>query len=131
MYSRAPEESLARFASSNDYLDTFYRIFLGSNKAMAAHFEKVDLDSQKMKLSVSLPQFLALPLLAPDAPERSEAIEKHRKAHLGRGSKESYQLWVDTVCKTFRQHDPKYTDAIDRELRERLTQAVELVRGSN
>lgn len=131
MASTAPEDSLARCAVNEDYLDTFYELFFSSHPAMKHHFSSVDMAGQKQKLASSLPQFLALPLLGKNSPELLAAVEKHRGTHLGRGSKEGYQIWVDTVCQTFRRHDPEYSDSIDCELRQRLTTAVELVRGQS
>lgn len=127
--SRAPEESLARCAKDGRYLDTFYRLFFQNRPLLQRKFAGVDMAEQKRKLAQTLPQFLRLPLLSADSPEVTQAVEKHRHAHRGGGSSATYDLWIDTVCQTFRQHDALYSDTVDRELRERLAMAVEIVRG--
>ncbi len=129
--SHAPEESLDRFAKDGRYLDTFYRLFFHNRPLLQRKFAGVDMSEQKRKLAQTLPQFLRLPLLPADSPEVAQAVERHRHTHRGGGSFATYDVWIDTVCQTFRQHDPLYSDSIERELRERLTRAVEIVRGNS
>ena len=129
--SRAPEECLARCAVDGLYLDTFYQLLFRNHPEFERRFAGVDMDQQKKRLSETLPRFLQLPTLPADAPEVAEAIERHRHTHRGEARFAAYDAWIATVCQTLRQHDPLYSDEIEREVRQRLTRAVEIVRGAS
>lgn len=121
------QKSLTRCFNTTGFLDTFYDILFQKAPKMKEHFQHVDMDLQKERLAARLPMLIGLPSLDPDSPELAQARLEHKARH-AHGRRENYELWIESVCETFRRHDDLFTPDLEANLRETLTTAIDLLK---
>jgi hypothetical protein len=123
----------ARCTEDESYMVTFYDILLQRSPHFRHLFAQVDMEQQRQRLRQRLPMLLELPDLPPDSERLAWARQQHaQRHHLGDGegsaSDQNYALWTDTLCQTFRRCDPSFDDELEAALRQRLGQAIALLR---
>ena len=117
-------DSLERCGHASEFLGDFYRHFIKSSPGIAAKFADTDLKAQTRVLKTSF--YMAM--LAADA--QSEACEyldriAKRHNHLDLDIKpEYYDLWLDSMIATVREHDPQFNDEIEQVWRSFMQPAI-------
>ena len=120
------KECVARCTANNEYLDTFYRIFLSRSEKARERFVNVDMDQQKQRLAKALPRLLAIADIDPQSRVAQETREAHRGRHKG-GPPTDYAAWIESLCETFKHHDKLFDDELQTLLTERLRRSVRII----
>lgn len=96
-------QSYGRCCASAGFFDDFYAAFLASSPAVREKFVRTDMTAQKQLLRAGI---LNLALFARGMPDtKLRALgESHSRARLDIRP-ELYDLWIDALLKTIRQHD--------------------------
>ena len=87
------------------FFDTFYDKFLASSSAVAEKFLHTDLQRQKRMLQKSLVYLTKLysDLKVPEELSYVAALHSHSQKDIDPGL---YDLWLDSLIDTVREHDP-------------------------
>lgn len=121
-------ESYDRCCASSGFFDTFYDNFLATDDGIAAKFARTDFRKQKALLKASI-----LIMITIDADDRDarEALERIGKTHAHDGHDIPgwmYDLWLDSLCQTIREHDRQTTPQLEQAWREQLQGGIDLIK---
>lgn len=120
-------QSLDRCEANGDFGRTFYDIFLQSSSQVAEYFAGTDLARQRIVLRDSV-----LMLATRDV---SDEEARQELDHLGRQHSRDcrnvlpvlYELWLDSVCLTVRQLDPRWSEELEGKWRVRLRPGLQII----
>lgn len=121
--------SYGRCSMKPEFFDTFYDIFLKSSDAIAAMFKNTDFTKQKALLKSGI----AFTLMY--AKDEKAAFAKMKLDHIGdihkRGHRDvppnMYPLWIDSLMKSVKQHDPEFSPALEQDWRTTIKPAIDLL----
>jgi hemoglobin-like flavoprotein len=120
--------SLDRCLGHPRFLDRFYEIFMASSPEIAARFSHTDFERQKAALTQSL--YLMVLAMQGGRPA-IEYLDRVARRH-GRESldvrPELYDGWLECLIRTVREHDPEFSDEIERGWRETMRFGIEFMR---
>jgi hemoglobin-like flavoprotein len=121
--------SYGRCSMSPGFFDSFYDIFLKSSPDVAPMFANTDFSKQKVliKSGISFVIMYAKDQQGAFAKAKLDFIgEVHDHVH--RNVKANmYPLWIDSLLKAVQKHDPEYTPQLDKEWREVIKPAIDLL----
>jgi len=105
-------DSYHRCRLHGDFFEDFYVRFLALSPEIAELFRHTDFNRQKQMLKLSLFQLLNFYADIPAAIEEVDSLAvRHRELKI---SEHHYELWLNALCETVAQHDPKFTPELDR-----------------
>ena len=129
---QAVQQSLGRCllnkARGKDFLDAFYDEFLAADPRIKPMFAKTDMAKQKSLLRQGLTMLVMYSGgvgLAQNT-VRQLAV-KHDHEHLNIPPS-MYPLWVDSLLRCVKLHDPKYTDELGGWWREAVQIGIEVMK---
>ena len=120
--------SLDRCLGHPKFLDRFYEHFMASSPEIAERFRDTDFDRQKAALT----QSLYLLILALDGGEAAIAYLDQVARRHGRSAldvrPELYDGWLECLIRTVREHDPEFSDDVERAWRETMRFGIAFMR---
>jgi len=96
-------QSYGRCCASAGFFDDFYAAFLASSPAVREKFVRTDMTAQKQLLRAGILNLVLFARGMPDTKLRALG-ESYSRARLDIRP-ELYDLWIDALLKTIRQHD--------------------------
>ncbi len=112
----------------DEFFVDFYDHFMSSSEAIKNRFVNTDMTAQRHLLRNGVLQLI---LTARGMPDRKlKALgESHNRSNYNI-QPEWYSLWLDSLMKTVRRHDPEYTKDLENAWKEVLTPGIDLIRGA-
>lgn len=121
------QASFERCDASGSFADQFYDVFLASSPEIAPLFAKTDFTKQRKLLRATVYIMVSRDLEDADARQTLERIgSSHSQSGLNIRP-ELYELWLDSLCETVKRMDPEWTPEVEREWRDRMRPAIELM----
>lgn len=124
---QAVQESYDRCLKDDTFFDTFYDLFLVKSPEIPPLFKDTDFRKQKQVVRVSVLMMIRLGL---GEPQTREAIEKLGEIHSSRDRNirpELYDLWLNSLCESVKQHDPEYTPELEQQWRDTMQPGTDLM----
>lgn len=117
--------SYYRCRQGDGFFDTFYERFLAKSPAIAERFAQTDFKWQKLMLRQSLLDMLGFYRGLDGTAEEIERLGRRHKelevqAHM-------YDMWLDALCESIREHDAKYTPELELLWREAMQKSIDLI----
>jgi hemoglobin-like flavoprotein len=123
MPNEAVIASYHRCRESDEFIDTFYDIFLARSPEIAQMFADTNFKIQKLMLRESLMEML---FFAQGMPGAAKEIEKLGRRHKQLGVKpEMFVIWLDSLCEAVERHDCEYTPELALEWRHVMQQGID------
>lgn len=122
--------SLKRCLASPDFLTKFYDLFVGSSDEVREKFRNTDFEAQKRMLADSLYAIAVAAQGQKEGPgwaELARLAERHGSADLD-VRPGLYDLWLDCLLEAARQHDPRFSPAIEKAWRKTLAVGIDYMR---
>ena len=117
-------DSLERCSANPDFLDHFYRTFIGSSPEVAEKFKHTDFKRQKILLKTSLYMMM---LAAMGKSDLARIADVHsRKGHDIRPG--LYDLWLDCLVRTVEEFDPAFSANTASVWRNMMTPGIEFMK---
>ncbi|MGD9719919.1 MAG: globin domain-containing protein [Pirellulales bacterium] len=119
--------SYHRCEAAGGLFDSFYEIFFAKSPEIPPMFEKTDMERQKQDAMASI--LMALRLASGDLIAR-QYIQQIAETHSRRGYRirpELYDLWLDALCEAIVRHDPKYSPDLEKNWRQAMRPAIDLM----
>lgn len=117
-------QSYGRMLAAGGLFPRFYQILTASSPRVAAMFSDTDLDVHYERLEQSLTMSLLFPQENVIAQQTIDRIRiSHQKARLNIAP-EMYDVWLDSLMKAFREHDPMFRDDLEQLWRKVLAVAI-------
>jgi len=122
------QASFGRCCLHPNFLDTFYNAFMATSPEVARLFKNTDFTRQKKMLQMSLNLLIshAMGIGIVDG-YLHQLAEKHSRHHLN-VEPHHYTAWLNSLMKAVKQHDPKYTPALEQAWRTGLGHGIELIK---
>lgn len=109
------EESLGRCSRTRGFLDRFYERFLASSPRVREKFADTDFAHQKRALQASFRMLLVFATREEDEAAQMYMdflAQRHGAGQMDVGA-ELYDLWLDSLLATVREHDPEFDETIE------------------
>lgn len=121
-------QSYGRCCNRDEFFVDFYDHFMSSSEAIKNRFVNTDMAAQRHLLRNGVLQLI---LTARGMPDRKlKALgESHNRSNYNI-QPEWYSLWLDSLMKTVRRHDPEYTKDLEKAWKDVLTPGIDLIRGA-
>ena len=122
--------SLKRCLTVPDFLKGFYDRFMSSSDEVREKFSNTDFKTQTRVLSESLFVLAILPQGKPESliwAEMSRLAQRHSHADLNIEPR-LYDLWLDCLVATARDHDPDFSPEIEAAWRQTLSIGIDYMR---
>ena len=117
--------SYYRCRHDDEFLDTFYDLFLAKSPEVAKKFANTDFEVQKLMLRQSLLQLLCFDRGISGAREEIERLgRRHKDLNI---KPEMYAMWLDALCEAIRVHDPQYTPELEQLWRDAMLKSIDLM----
>lgn len=121
-----PNEVMAsyyRCRRDENFIDTFYNLFLAKSPEIARMFAKTDFRIQKLMLRQSLLEMICFHR---GLEGTREEIERLARRHVELDVKpEMYAMWLDALCEAVAKHDPEYTPELEQRWREAMRKSID------
>ena len=115
--------SYHRCRESDDFVDTFYEIFMGRSPEIAQMFADTNFKIQKLMLRESLMEML---FFAQEMPGADAEIKKLGRHHKRLGVKpEMFAVWLDSLCEAVERHDSEFTPELALEWRHVMQKGID------
>lgn len=121
-------DSLERCTVNPDFLDHFYRTFIGSSTEVAEKFKHTDFKRQKILLKTS---FYMMMLAAMGKSEANVHLARIAEVHSRKGHDirpELYDIWLDCLVQTVEQFDPAFAANTERAWRNMMMPGIEFMK---
>lgn len=119
-------QSYGRCCASSKFFDAFYENFFASSPAIRERFTNTDLTAQKHLLRAGILNLVLYSRGMPDTKLRALG-KSHSRAVLDINP-ELYDLWLDALLRTIKEHDAKATDEDLVAWREILKKGISLIK---
>lgn len=120
--------SYHRARRSNGLFDTFYGIFLGKSPDIPPMFAGTDFTHQKLMLRQSLLEMMIFAQTTAGRDEIDRLAERHRQLKV---QPHHYDLWLDSLCESLRQHDAQFSPGLEQMWREAMHPGIEVMRSAS
>lgn len=123
----AVQASYDRCLQDETFFDTFYDLFLKKSEEIPPMFANTDFRKQKQMVRISVRMMIRLGL---GEPQTQQAIEKLGELHSSRDRDvrpELYELWLNALCESVKQHDPEYTPELEQKWRDTMKSGIDLM----
>ncbi len=121
------EASYDRCLEDGDFFDTFYDKFLAKSEEIPPLFAETDFRKQKQMIRMSVRMLVRLGL-GEDGTKL--AINKLGESHSRRQHNirpELYELWLDALCESIKQHDPQHTPQLEQQWQDTMHAGIEMM----
>ncbi len=120
-----PNDVLAsyyRCRRSDQFIDSFYELFLATSPAVAVKFQNTDFKLQKLMLRQSLLEMLCFDRGLDGTEEEIQRLgRRHRELDI---APEMYAMWLDSLCTAIEQHDPEFTAELEQKWRVAMQKSI-------
>jgi hemoglobin-like flavoprotein len=126
------QASLRRCLSAEGFLDRFYELFLQSSPEVEAKFQGTDFQRQKRMVRDSFRIIEVLAESPPGSPawnQMGEIARAHDRQHRDIRP-ELYDLWLDCLVRSVREHDPEASPEVELAWRTLLAPGIEFMRSA-
>lgn len=122
------QESYVRCRDSAHFFEDFYNDFTSSSEEIRQKFSKTNFQHQHKLLRESI----AYMILFAEGGEFSQRIidqlgEKHNRKH-NDIKPALYDLWLESLIRTLRKHDPQMTPELEQRWRESMAVGIEALK---
>ena len=118
-------DSYYRCRHDEDFIDTFYKVFLSKAPAIARMFAKTDFKLQKLMLRQSLLEVICFDR---GMSGTCEEIKRLGRRHHELGvTPDMYTMWLDALCESIRKHDPHYTLELENLWRKAMRKSIDVM----
>ncbi len=125
---QATDEVIASFhrcRCTENFVDTFYELFLAKSPQIAEKFANTNFSLQKLMLRESLLEMLLFDLRTRGSQEVVEKLgRRHSKLQV---SEEMYRMWLDALCEAIRKHDPESTPELEARWRQAMQKGIDVM----
>ncbi|WP_437882755.1 globin [Pseudomonas sp. LRF_L74] len=121
-------QSFGRCCAKTEFFDDFYHYFLDSSPQVREKFANTNMAGQKLLLRQGILNLVMHARGMPDTKLRALGATHSRHALDIRP--ELYDLWVEALIKTIRQHDTQYDADIGLAWREVLAKGIAVIKGA-
>lgn len=121
-------QSYGRCCRNDVFFVDFYDYFMSSSEVIKNRFAETDMAAQRHLLRSGIMQLILYSRGMSDRKLRALG-ESHSRAHYDI-KPEWYSLWLDSLMKTVRKHDPEYSPELEKAWIEVLTPGIDLIRGA-
>lgn len=119
-------QSYGRCCASPSFFDDFYKTFLNSSPAIREKFVKTDMAAQKHLLRAGILNLVLFARGMPDTKLRALG-ESHSRTGFNIRP-ELYDIWLDSLLQTIRQHDPELEPADLLAWQETLGKGIDVIK---
>lgn len=119
-------QSYGRCCASPSFFDDFYKTFLNSSPAIREKFVKTDMAAQKHLLRAGILNLVLFARGMPDTKLRALG-ESHSRTGFNI-LPELYDIWLDSLLQTVRQHDPELEPADLVAWKETLGKGIDVIK---
>jgi hemoglobin-like flavoprotein len=130
--THAFRSSLKRCLATPEFLRSFYDLFMGYSEEIRAKFRQTDFTRQTRVLADSLYAMAVVAQGGGESPAWAEIDRlagKHARRELDIRP-ELYDVWLDCLVRSARQHDPEYTPALEEAWRKTLRAGIDRMRSA-
>ena len=114
--------SYYRCRHDEQFLDTFYDLFLSKSPVVAEKFDQTDFVSQKLMIRQSLLDMLGFDRGLPGTREEIQRLgRRHKELDV---TPDMYSMWLDALCEAIQKHDPEYTPELEQLWRESMLKSI-------
>ena len=119
--------SLTRCMIGSGFLDRFYELFQNSSEEIAEKFRNTDFERQKSALRSSL-YVMVVAVEGGDAAMAylDRIARQHSRAELDIRP-QFYEVWLDCLIQTVKEHDPEYTEETEKLWREVMRFGIDYI----
>ena len=104
--------SYCRCRNHEEFIDTFYELFLSASPSIAEKFVDTDFNTQKLMLRQSLLELLCYDRGITGTDQEIERLgRRHKDLNI---TPKMYELWLDALCQAIQIHDPAYTPELEQ-----------------
>ena len=122
------QASFGRCGLNPDFLDAFYKNFLATSPEISTLFKNTDFKKQKKMLQMSLNMLLTYSMGTGVVDGYMQQLsEKHSRRELNIDPRH-YSSWLNSLMKTVKQYDAKFTPELEQAWRASLNKGIELMR---
>jgi hemoglobin-like flavoprotein len=117
--------SYHRCRADEQFVDTFYDLFLATSSDIRNMFVHTDFKRQKLMLRESLLELLcyARGMKGAEA-EVIKLAQRHKQLEI---TPEMFAMWLDSLCQAVQKHDPEYTPEIGQLWRDAMQKGIDLM----
>lgn len=123
-------DSLRRCLSAKGFFESFYASFIGASDEVKEKFKDTDMKRQARMLEDSLFVLAVAAQGGEDSPARSALPDlAHKHSRHGHDIRpELYDLWLEALLSTAKDHDPEYSPEVEAAWRGMLASGIEFMR---
>ncbi|BES69424.1 globin [Marinobacter nanhaiticus D15-8W] len=121
-------QSYGRCCNNEIFFIDFYDRFMSSSPAIFERFRETDMKQQRHLLRNGIMQLVLYSRGMSDAKLRS--LGKSHDRHGYNIRPEWYELWIEALIATLREHDPVFSPEVETAWRRAIAPGVELIRGA-
>lgn len=121
-------QSYGRCCKQDAFFVDFYNYFMSSSELIKNRFINTDMAAQRHLLRNGIMQLILYSRGMSD--RKLRALGESHNRHQYDIKPEWYGLWLDSLMRTVRQHDPEYTPELEHAWRDVLEPGIELIRGA-
>ncbi len=120
-------ESLGRCIACETFLQRFYELFMDSSPEVGKLFRNTDFERQKRMLRDSL--YAILVAAGTTKGPAHDEVERLSKFHRDIGvTNDMFTLWLDALIEAAREHDLHFTDELENDWRNSMSDAIALMK---
>ncbi|MCP8898171.1 globin [Gilvimarinus xylanilyticus] len=121
-------QSYGRCCIRDQFFSDFYDCFMGKSDEIRQMFVDTDMPSQRHLLRNGIMQLILFSRGLPDSKLKAlgESHSRHGydiKPHL-------YNIWLEALLETLRQHDKQYSPQVESAWRHALTPGIDLIKSA-
>ena len=124
---RAVKESYERCCEIEGFLSTFYARFFEKSPAIPPLFAKTDFERQHRVLQESVEQMVTYATGVDDVARWIRVTAEIHSREFLDIKPEFYPLWLDSLCETVKECDPKYTPELEKQWRTAMQKGIDLM----
>lgn len=121
-------ESYERCAGLGDeFFDSFYANLVDQETAIAQLFAETDMQKQNDLIEDGIRHLIAFAQGDATAEARIRELGRSHSRHYLNVRPEFYPLWMESLMRTFREHDAQFTPALEADWRDILDPGIALM----
>ncbi len=111
VFSASYQRVTTRTIEGREFLEAFYRCFIGKSPVIAAKFAATDLERQRRLLGLSLNHMVYFSIDRRAGDELLRIARSHARDRLDIAPS-LYEIWLDSLLEVVAEYDPDYDDEI-------------------
>ena len=123
----AVPDSFKRCEASGDFAEKFYEVFLSASPEIAPFFANTEFSKQRKLLRATVYVLVTRDVDDPKARDQLNKVGRsHSRSQLDIRP-ELYDVWLDSLCKTVGEMDPKWGADLENAWRERMQRGIAVI----